>query len=69
MFANIGGKIKTPARIICVLGIVISIFGGLILIKEDIKDAVLKNKKLVTESVKSWVDRSERCEGFQQDHQ
>lgn len=32
MFSNIGGKIKTLARIICVLGIVISIFGGLILI-------------------------------------
>ena len=32
MFSNSGGKIKTLARIICVLGIVISIFGGLILI-------------------------------------
>lgn len=53
MFDNICGKIKTMAQVICVLGIIGSVIGGIVLISVDM--VIVGIIVLIGGSLLSWL--------------
>ena len=52
MFENIGGKIKTLAKVFCALGIVVSVISGVLLFSYDFFIGLIT---LVLGSVGAWI--------------
>ena len=55
MFSNIGGKIKTLARVICWLGIICSVFFGAFVMRIDDNSALLGFLLMCLGPLLSWV--------------
>lgn len=58
MFGNIGGKIKTTAKILCILGIIISLVNGILIISRSTSynsTVVLGLVSIIVGSLLSWI--------------
>lgn len=55
MFSNISSKIKTLAQVICWIGIMGSIIGGIVLIAEDDDFMVVGLAVMIVGSLFSWI--------------
>ena len=50
MYNNIGGKIKSLARVICIIGIVLSVIGGIIIMAQGFDEARFYAKRIAVEA-------------------